>query len=162
MEPKPECNAAELEWKTLARTEGGRIAEVVARLGRWQAKALIISTRVCPIACTYTRVNPACAHGAYVRTPCVLGTHKSRLWVFCKLEQVIPLADERSGCALRRCPRACGALPRARLRPRAFVYLPAVLQLTSDFCGKNEARLIPGIVYRGWPRVAALHPLTSQ
>lgn len=86
-------NVAKSEWKMLMCTEGGRIAEVVARRGRWKAKALIISTCVCSIACTYTRVNPYAgelthtrllhshARGTYVHTPCVLRTHKPRLWV---------------------------------------------------------------------------------
>lgn len=75
--------------------------------GRWEdprrsslasgvSKALIISTRVCSIACTYTRVNGRVqrarvlrehthtrplALATYVHTPCVLRTHKPRLWV---------------------------------------------------------------------------------
>lgn len=64
---------------------------------------------------------------------------------FCKLEQVIPLADgEEWVCCGGALERTARSLPRARSRPRAFVYLSAVLQLTGDFCGKNKARLIPG------------------
>lgn len=136
----------------------GGITEVVARLERWKAKALIISTRIRTIACTYTRVNlvlqahtharprnvssrtrDCCARTRAQHTfarPVFLG--QTPVMGFCKLEQVIPLADERSGCV--------AALPSSvfRVRVCSFTYPSRVLQLTGDFCGKNHARVISG------------------
>lgn len=130
-------------------TRGGRRSP----RARWKAKALIIISTCVPrrIACIFnTRVNPpVCARarddattqvlrtrarstaavtlahaGIHVRTPRALSQDKPRLWVFCKLEQVIPLAETRGEwvcCrAERRAPERGGAFVRVRLP----TYLP--------------------------------------